>query len=268
MESAEESFLLIFKFVANFVVTKTTAVCMREEERLLCLSSLLGVALSFLPQIFALSNLGVLLFQLGISIWYICICFQFSTLKKFVGLYLCHSVLSLFYLGLCVACKVYFGIKSLFLLNVLILVLYFLIWKLMEKFYKKKLIENFAFDAKIVCGCKKIECKAFLDSGNLLFDPLTNLPISFVSLKVFEDLFDSLSIDDLLRKSENLMQARCSHFVNFKTFGGCGQVFVFQVDEIIFSDKREKDVLLGISLKSMGQKFGADIVLHNAFSQI
>ena len=137
----------------------------------------------------------------------------------------------------------------------------------MQKFYKKKMVENFEFCAKITHGNKKIECKAFLDSGNLLFDEQTNSPINFVSLVLFEKLFDDLMFEDVLKKSEKLKKIAQSHFVNFKTFGGDGRVFVFQIDELALGEKVLKNVMLGLSLKSAGRKFGADIVLNNAFAQ-
>ena len=121
----------------------------------------------------------------------------------------------------------------------------------MQKFYKKKLVENFEFCAKIAHGNKKIECKAFLDSGNLLFDEQTNLPINFVSLVIFEKLFDDLSFEDVLRKSEKLKKLSQAHFANFDTFGGSGRVFVFQIDELILGDKISKNVMLGLCLKSL-----------------
>lgn len=138
----------------------------------------------------------------------------------------------------------------------------------MQKFYKKKMIKNFEFEAKIACGSKKIDCKAFLDSGNMLFDSITNMPINFVSIGVFEKLFENISFMDVIQKSEKLKRLPLAHFEEFSTLGGSGKVFVFQVDEMVVGENCAKNVLCGLSVKNMGKKFGADIVLNSAFAQI
>ena len=104
----------------------------------------------------------------------------------------------------------------------------------------------------------------FLDSGNLLVDPLTQSPVILINFKVFHNLFKDLDVVDVLTRSHKLNSIKMAHYINFNTLNNEDKILVFQVDRIKMGDKYFENPILGLSLKNFNQAFGTDIILHNS----
>ena len=140
---------------------------------------------------------------------------------------------------------------------------FFVLKFLIGRFYKKKSIENFCFDIKIENFGKQISCKAFLDSGNMLTDPLTKMPVSLINIKAFCELFDEIGIEDILTKSKKMEKLRLAHYITFDTLNHCDKIFVFQVERLSFENHVLEKPVLGLSLKNFDCAFETDVILHN-----
>ena len=256
-------YVLLENALINFIVLKTVSLLTKEKGRFFVLTACLGGILAVVIPLLYLSPIGYVLMDVGVAILSVCLSFKFSNLKKFLQLFLCFFVTLFLYGGACYFFENAFGISSLLIVLVVVSVVFVAVLFLVKRFNRKKCIENFCFDVQIVVGDKSCVCKGFLDSGNMLFDPITEKPVTLVNLKVFEKLFTDIKICDILMRSEKLKNLKFAHFVSFNTLGQGNKILVFQVDQMVVEKRVFEKVLLGLSLKDFEKTFGTDIILHN-----
>ena len=170
------------------------------------------------------------------------------------------------YGGVCSLVASYIQTESLILLMISVITAYLAVKFLAKKIFRKKAIENFCYDVAISFSGKKSNWVAFLDSGNLLIDPLTNSPVSLINFRVFSSIFSDIELEDVLKKSEKLKQLQLAHYVYFGTMGQGNKVLVFQVDSLEIGGKCYEKAILGLSLKSFNKALGTDIILNNNFA--
>lgn len=256
-------YVLFENFLINLMVLKTTSLVSKEETKLCWLASSLGACLTVALPIFRLSIFGCLIVEIG-QIWLSeCLCFKFRTLKKFVYLFLCYFVSLMVYGGGCFFFEKLFGIESTLLVLGIVSATFVVINFLARRHKHKQSVDNFCFDVEIEIDKKKTKCKGFLDSGNMLFDPVSARPVSLVNFKIFSAMFDEIELSDILLKTKRLRKLKFAHYINFETLNNDSKILIFQVDKMIVNGKNLGKTMLGLSLKNFDSAFGTDIILHN-----
>ena len=259
-------YLVCETMLLNFFILKSTALLCNEKAPMLFVSVALSTMLSIIESMFVSTRIGRCLFLIGTAIWYICLSFKVFTFKKFLKLYLLYFLMVFCYGGL------YYYISSFLLAGshvVLILssIVFFISVAILSKWLnKKKCVDNFCFEIQIQHNGKKVDCRAFLDSGNLLVDPNTNKPVSLVNFKIFRKLFgDEVNIEKLLcgKVSDCGINA---YYIPFNTLNHEAKILVFEIEEITIKGRTEKSVELGLLYTNFGQAFGSDVILNNAFA--
>ncbi len=117
-------------------------------------------------------------------------------------------------------------------------------------FYKKQKLSSFYYDVFISTQEKKIKIKAYLDSGNLLQDALTGLPILIVNFNTFNKIFNGkVSVFNFLKNTLN--HTIKGRYIEVSTISNNGKMFVIEPIKVeIKQDKGEKKeikVLIGVS---------------------
>lgn len=256
-------YVLLENLLINLIVLKTTSLLSKEQGRLFFLSAFFGAGLTVVLPLFFMSKLGYFLVEIGVVLISVCISFKFSTIKKFLHLF-CSYFVSLFvYGGACFFFEKFFGIKSLLIVLAVIVVVFFVIKFLLSRYKRKRSVESFCYDVEIDVNGTKTTCKGFLDSGNLLYDPLSEKPVSLVNFKVFSSIFKQIELSDVLMKTKKIKEIKFAHFINFKTLNFDSQILVFEIDKMAVGDKIFENVMLGLSLQNFNQAFGSDVILHN-----
>lgn len=260
-------YVLLENFLINLIILKTTANVLKEKGRLFFVSAVLGACVTVVIPLLFLNSLGELLLQVGLAVFYICISFKFKTIKKFARLYVCHFVVTLLYGGACFFFERLFGIESVIVVLLVVVFTFLCVKFLLKVRNRKKMLENFCFEIQIVAGDKTTKWKAFLDSGNLLFDPLTDSPVSLINYKVFSALYKDIDLEDILRRTKKLKQLKLAHYINFNTLGANNKILVFQVDKVVLENGSVlENATLGLALKNFNEAFGTDVILHNNLS--
>lgn len=135
------------------------------------------------------------------------------------------------------------------------LYVYFLI-KAIQSFYNRQKICNFFYQVIVCYKNKKVEIKAYLDSGNLLTDRETGLPILIINYKTFDKIFkDNFTISDMLCK--NLDKKIKGRYIDFLSVSSNGKMFVFEPSQVYIKEKNTKKeikVLIGLSLVSFSSQ--------------
>lgn len=259
-------YVIIENLLINFIVLKSLALVCKEKGRIFLLSAFLGSCLTVCLPLLRLSAVGHILTQIGLACVIICISFKFKSFKKFLKLFFCYFLISFAYGGAVYFFEGLFGQKFMILTLLIVTLTYFVFKIVVSKIKRKNDIENFCKNIKIENDGKIFDCKAFLDSGNLLTDPVTKSPVCLINFNMFSKLFDQLKIEDVLTKSQKLKDIKLAHYINFSTLNNTNKIFVFQVDQINVGDKVFERPILGLCFQNFNQSFGTDIILHNNFA--
>ena len=259
-------YILAISFVINLLIIKTTESFLKEKGRLFFLSAFVGACFAILNPYFYLNKIGNILFSLGVTIWYVCISFKFKTFKKFLQVYGLQLISTLLYGGVCYIISNFLPIKTGWRLLAILICLYLVIKLLFRKIKRKEEVEKFCYDIEIEYDGKITKWKAFLDSGNLLYDPITQKPVCLINFKVFAELFDGVSLADILVRSEKIKRIKFAHYIAFNTLNKMDKILVFQVDRLQINEKVVQKATLGLVLKNFNQAFGSDVILHNSFA--
>lgn len=139
-----------------------------------------------------------------------------------------------------------------YLLVAVVLAFYIVVQKILQWHRRQKLLHR----TMIHYQGKSFRIKALLDSGNALIDPISQTPVSIISLAVFLQMFPDISADKiLLNQLENCVAG--GHYINYQTINGQGQMFVFPPDKLQINGTTVQS-LLGVSTKNFGnQKYDA-----------
>lgn len=256
-------YVLLENLLINLIVLKTTALLSKGNGRLFFLSAFLGACLTVVLPMFFMTKLGYFLVEIGVVLISVCMSFKFSTIKKFFYLF-CSYFISLFvYGGACFFFEKLLGIESLLVVLAVLVVVFFVVKFLISRYKRKRSVENFCYDVEIDTNGSKTICKGFLDSGNLLYDPLSAKPVSLVNFKVFSSIFKHVELSDILMRTKKIKDIKFAHFINFKTLNCDSQILVFEIDKMAVGNKIFENVMLGLSLQNFNQAFGSDMILHN-----
>jgi len=259
-------YVLIENFFINLIILKTTALIVQEKGRLFSLSAFFSACLTVALPVLRLNAIGHLLTQFGLFCVVVCLSFKFKTFKKFVRIYLCYFVAACIYGGVVYFFESLIGQNFVMLVLAVVVGMYVVVKILLKAIHKKKSINNFCFDAEILCNGKNLKCKAFLDSGNLLVDPVTQQPVCLINFKMFSKLFERIALEDILRRNVSQTELKLAHYINFSTLNNTDKILVFQVDKILLNNKTYENQILGLSFQNFEAAFGTDMILHNYFA--
>ena len=256
-------YVLLENFLINLIILKTVSMILREKGRLFFLSAFFGACLTVAMPAIYLSSVGWFLVELGQAILCVCISFRFKKIKKFLQIFCTYFAAAFLYGGACYFFEGLFGIRSLLAILCVIVVMFFMIKFVAKLHARKKAVDNFCFDVEIEASGNKGKWRAFLDSGNMLFDPITDKPVSLINFRVFSALFKEVDLEDILRHTDKLKNLKHAHYINFNTLGSDNKILVFQVDKLCLEGQVLEKPTLGLCLKNFDDAFGSDIILHN-----
>lgn len=147
---------------------------------------------------------------------------------------------------------------SLKLIFVLLGLYVFFLIRAIQVFYKKQKIETFYYNLEIFCNNKKIKLKAYLDSGNLLQDSDSGLPVIIVSFNTLNKLFfNQISILDFL--TNNLNHKIKGKYINCNNVTTNSKMFVFEPNSVVLKEKngqvKKLNVLIGVANSNFNNSF-------------
>ena len=137
------------------------------------------------------------------------------------------------------------------LIFVLLAVYVFFLIKAIQIFYKKQKIDCFYYQLEIFSNNKKIKLKAYLDTGNLIQDSLTGLPIIIINFKTLTKIFSNkISFMDFLTcKLNHKIKGK---YINVNSINTTSKMFVFEPNLVKLKQKNGQvkniKVLIGVSL--------------------
>ena len=119
---------------------------------------------------------------------------------------------------------------SLGVLSILIGIYVFFLVKIIQIFYKKQKLSNFYYDLYLTANGKDFKIKAYLDSGNLLQDSQTGLPVLIINFSLLTKIYKEVNIIDFL--NYKLYHKIKGRYILANSVNGSKNMFIFQADQI------------------------------------
>ncbi len=137
----------------------------------------------------------------------------------------------------------------------------FILIKAIKSLIQQFKIKQFVYDLEIKNKGKKIKLKAYLDTGNMLVDNVSNKPVIIINFLTYNKLLGKFCFKDLFFDSDK----NKGYHIEYKTVSGKSKMFVFKPDDVFLisgTKKQELDVVLGVTLKGFGDKANFDALLN------
>ena len=94
----------------------------------------------------------------------------------------------------------------------------------------------------VVHNGKTVELSCLIDTGNMLRDAFTDMPVAVVDRSISKCLM--IDLDNL---SEDTIKQNKLRYIPYNTVGNEGLMPVFKPDSVFFGDKRVDNLLIGVS---------------------
>lgn len=263
---------IIDNLVINFIILSLTIFSLREKNKIIktLFSAFVGCLFAVLLTFFNLPLTYTIIIKILTGLIMCCIVIHKFTLKKWLLFFTVFLSFTFLMGGFCFFIIFLFGGKiysvekmqydlpvSLGFIFALLGIYIYLLIKAIKIFYKKQKLEKFNYKLLIKANNKKIKINAYLDSGNLLQDNLTGLPVVIVNFNIILNLFDKeISLIDFL--TEKLNHKIKGRYIDIGTVTGKSKMFVFRPTQANIIDPagqvKNINVLIGISSLNAGNR--------------
>lgn len=192
--------LLLVNFIVNLFILHVTAQTLRKRVKLIwmCISSALG-SLYVLTVIYpSLIYLSYIPFKMLIVIIMILIVFREKSILFNIKASLIFILYSILLAGMCLLIQINNSVDMSFDIIIInfpyerlllsVMVIYIFIYRLMIFVGDRKEVSTLIYTIDIMSKNHKYTIKAFLDTGNELREPATNLPVLIVERDILKDI--------------------------------------------------------------------------------
>lgn len=208
--------VVVNSYVTYFLLRLTGIICSSEVKPLrLVLASIFGGVYSLILLLPNITDFAIVLTRIFASIILILIGYKISNKRQFIRLITSFFAINFAFAGFMFAlwyCYnptsflfnsgiVYFNIDTVSLLFLTIVC--YLIFIIIHRLLQSKSPHNLLYEMTIFTDEKSFKCKAFLDTGNSVSEPFSQLPVIIVNSEVF-----------LYEDTSNLQSFDCTHFLN------------------------------------------------------
>lgn len=273
---------IIDNLTINCLILSLTGKLFKTEKNkaLIFLSSLVGTIFALIFPLIKASNALLLLLKILLGICMVAIALKPKSVKDLIFKFLMFLAFTFLLCGLILAVYECFGIdvnnivlmssSSVFPVSIFVFFV-FVFFKLSKKiittfFSFSKILKN-KLQVRIYEKNKAFNLSAIFDSGNLLVDEKTRLPVCVISGNAFKKIYSSISLTDLILKKETGLND--AHYIHFSTVSsGKSSMLVFKPQklEILLGGKwQQREIAIGISISQFSAKTAFDLLLNAQF---
>ncbi len=230
--------VLIENFLVTYLIISMSYLIISQKPKLArhILASLLGACIALVYPLLSLNTPLLTLLKICFGFVISLVAYSGKT-KKQLLFYLIFMFTTAIYGGinLMISFCIYGDfstqqkLPTILIVFVLLIVTY-LIKQCERVIYKRKKISNFIYDVVIKNNDQVVKTKAYLDTGNVLVDPVDNRPVTLVGYKVFQKLCSEFAATNFLTKSTTGLKN--GHYINVKTATGNDSLLVFDIDSL------------------------------------
>ena len=261
---------LVINFVLNSFIIKSTALFFKEKVGLWYIASFIGAVIALILPLFNVKGLILVLFEVFLSLFMVSISFSVKSFKRFCMIYSTFLGMTFIFGGACYFLQSVFGQLPLFCVAILAVVLQCVIVLVLKYRNKARTLEDFSFKVVLFSNGNRVEEEGFLDSGNILTDPITKKPIILITFEVFSRLYQNINYINAMMKNFDTSKLKNAHYIKVSTVASGTSMLVFTIDKMTLKkgddDQTYKNVLLGLSFSGFDKALGKKVLLNNAFA--
>ena len=248
--------IILLNFYLDFLLLMTTSITLKRNVTIkrVILGTLVG-SISIIFLFWSINNIMLFIFKIIIAILMNIITFKYKDLKYTLNnlgyFYMISIILGgfLYYLNLefsythigMIFINKGISVNAIFLIIISPLILY-IYYRQAKKF---KTNFNLIYEINICLKNKKtLNLKGFLDTGNVLVDPITNKPIILIQKGIIDE------------EKENI------YYVPFNSLNNNNLLKCFKPNYVVINEKKFKNYLIGISDKKFHLD-GVECILNN-----
>jgi len=197
------------------------------------LSSLFGSMCSLLVSFVTMPHFATLFIKFMCGVVMVLIVMRRPTKKTFCYLYFSFLSFTFIFGGLITSLSNSFSEQvSPIVALIVICVFSYVLKGVINKFYKTKSISRFVYDLVITHHGKTKKIRSYLDSGNMLVDSDSGLPVIILEHTLFENMFEITLLDVV---SGALNKKIKGHYITYATLSNSSRIFVCELDSISIS---------------------------------
>lgn len=251
--------LIIVNLFVNYFILLTTSKFLNLKLKLsrLILGEILGAIYSlyiFIPE----PNIFIsILIKLFMSIIMVAVSFEFRKIKQFLKIIVCFYAVNFAFSGimftlLCVFKPsgmimnndiVYFNISPLTL--IISTVVSYIIIEIINRVIEKKQLKSSKYEIGIKFKDKYIVLNAKIDTGNLLKEPFSNLPVIVVKKSEINLLIPEFNIFESIENQNEIKKLKI-RMIPFKTVSGTGILPAFKPEYVVLKGNLKKQAYIAV----------------------
>ena len=257
--------ILIENIIMNYIIILTTSIICKEKSKHIrfILASTIGAVYSIVQYISNLEIYGYEILKLLLAICMVYISFKAKSFKVLV-----KQLFIFFLTSFCFGGASYYLLHSEIIQNraqnisnpikaaILGGIVGFIIINISFEILKKRLTKkDLIYDIEIFYNSRNKKLKVLLDTGNLLKDPITNIPVIIIEKEKLKGILPGVVLDNSNLMNENMdnmsaeIKSRCN-IIPFKSIGkNNGIIMGFRPDFIrVYENDEtlEKKAIIGI----------------------
>jgi len=261
-------YVLIENFIINLFILKICELFLKERASLKILNSIFGSIIALCFPLFNLTIIGELFLKILVGSVMVCVSFSFSTFKKYLYNYFAFALMTFVFGG---AVKTISGFTTEFNVFVIITVcgiLFTTSLVFFKSYNKRKTMQNFKYCVRLFYNGNIVDETGYFDSGNILYDTITNKPIILISPSVFEKLTGKNYYEFVLKETSPKNLLKNCHYIPASTSMSQGKMLVFELDKLQIISKTNKvkefdNLFLGLSFADFEKSFNSGLLLHS-----
>lgn len=251
--------LIIVNLFVNYFILLTTSKFLNLKLKLsrLILGEILGAIYSlyiFIPE----PNLFIsILIKLFMSIIMVAVSFEFRTIQQFLKIIVCFYAVNFAFSGTMFTLWcflkpngmiinndiVYFNISPLTL--IILTVVSYIIIEIINRVIEKKQLKSSEYEIGIKFKDKYIVLNAKIDTGNLLKEPFSNLPVIVVKKSEINLLIPEFNIFESIENQNEIKKLKI-RMIPFKTVSGTGILPAFKPEYVVLKGNLKKQAYIAV----------------------
>ena len=272
-------YVIIDNIVVNYILLKVAIICCgyNIKKKNILFSSLIGTLFVIFMPLLIDFDILILLYRFLVAVVMVLCLKKYNNLRDIVSLFFVLVVLTFLFGGMLIATLSIFDIvytsSGLLFLNfeipistfVLPIFMYAIITIRVVRFLTNKIkIGRYMYDIEFIKDGKSYRLKAFLDTGNNLFD-VDGRPVIVMELKTFFDIYNDITALQFVNNDMHCMLNNV-HYLNVSTVLSCENMMAFDAEAIIVNNGKQKTEYKSICVAVSKSNFNDyNLILHRNF---
>ena len=253
-------------FIINFFIISCCGALFKVKPKLWWVSAIFGSLMALFFPLFNFPIYVQVIATILVAIIMVCISFPIKSFKDFAFYGFGFIFLTFVFGGASQLVSSWFGQLSVLIICLISFSMFIGIKLFLRKLAKKRALSNFTCSVQISCKGRVTEEVGYIDSANVLYDPITSAPIVLISKEVFEKVVGEDCLYYLMRR-DKVKKLPYGHYVNVGSAVSDGKMIVFMADKLTITEhgkaRSYENTLLGLSMADFSKTLSSGVLIHS-----